>query len=165
MPHFIPPDCQNLLRGMIEVEPEKRLSVSHVITASSVRSEVGIWFEGLELSSVATGGGRLVHIASAAMHHVSAVAIAARNGSDSEWLQQHIAAHAIQLFLSINGGSIKLAVQGMLTPLEVKGAVFPLAPGGSSEAHRGHAWPPQISESLWEALKGHFQSFFPEKMF
>lgn len=28
MPHFIPPDCQNLLRGMIEVEPEKRLSVS-----------------------------------------------------------------------------------------------------------------------------------------
>ncbi|KAF7238805.1 Serine/threonine-protein kinase BRSK1 [Varanus komodoensis] len=26
MPHFIPPDCQNLLRGMIEVEPEKRLS-------------------------------------------------------------------------------------------------------------------------------------------
>lgn len=28
MPHFIPPDCQSLLRGMIEVEPEKRLSVS-----------------------------------------------------------------------------------------------------------------------------------------
>ncbi|XP_045148318.1 serine/threonine-protein kinase BRSK1 [Echinops telfairi] len=27
MPHFIPPDCQSLLRGMIEVEPEKRLSV------------------------------------------------------------------------------------------------------------------------------------------
>ncbi|KAB0395508.1 hypothetical protein E2I00_017108 [Balaenoptera physalus] len=26
MPHFIPPDCQSLLRGMIEVEPEKRLS-------------------------------------------------------------------------------------------------------------------------------------------
>uniref|UniRef100_A0A8C9UN52 BR serine/threonine kinase 1 n=1 Tax=Spermophilus dauricus TaxID=99837 RepID=A0A8C9UN52_SPEDA len=24
MPHFIPPDCQSLLRGMIEVEPEKR---------------------------------------------------------------------------------------------------------------------------------------------
>uniref|UniRef100_G3T0J4 BR serine/threonine kinase 1 n=1 Tax=Loxodonta africana TaxID=9785 RepID=G3T0J4_LOXAF len=27
MPHFIPPDCQSLLRGMIEVEPEKRLSL------------------------------------------------------------------------------------------------------------------------------------------
>uniref|UniRef100_A0A3Q3BQR2 BR serine/threonine kinase 2 n=1 Tax=Haplochromis burtoni TaxID=8153 RepID=A0A3Q3BQR2_HAPBU len=28
MPHFIPPDCQNLLRGMIEVDPIKRLTVS-----------------------------------------------------------------------------------------------------------------------------------------
>lgn len=27
MPHFIPPDCQNLLRGMIEVDPAKRLTV------------------------------------------------------------------------------------------------------------------------------------------
>lgn len=27
IPHFVPPDCQNLLRGMIEVNPEKRLSV------------------------------------------------------------------------------------------------------------------------------------------
>uniref|UniRef100_A0A4W4G8P6 Protein kinase domain-containing protein n=1 Tax=Electrophorus electricus TaxID=8005 RepID=A0A4W4G8P6_ELEEL len=27
MPHFIPPDCQALLRGMIEVDPEKRLTV------------------------------------------------------------------------------------------------------------------------------------------
>lgn len=27
MPHFIPPDCQSLLKGMIEVNPEKRLSV------------------------------------------------------------------------------------------------------------------------------------------
>uniref|UniRef100_A0A8C2A4D9 Si:dkey-16p21.7 n=1 Tax=Cyprinus carpio TaxID=7962 RepID=A0A8C2A4D9_CYPCA len=27
MPHFIPPDCQALLRGMIEVNPEKRLTV------------------------------------------------------------------------------------------------------------------------------------------
>lgn len=27
MPHFIPPDCQNLLRGMIEVDPNKRLTV------------------------------------------------------------------------------------------------------------------------------------------
>lgn len=27
IPHFVPPDCQNLLRGMIEVNPEKRLTV------------------------------------------------------------------------------------------------------------------------------------------
>ncbi|OCT83883.1 hypothetical protein XELAEV_18022022mg [Xenopus laevis] len=27
MPHFIPPDCQNLLCGMIEVDPNKRLTV------------------------------------------------------------------------------------------------------------------------------------------
>lgn len=27
MPHFIPPDCQSLLRGMIEVDSEKRLTV------------------------------------------------------------------------------------------------------------------------------------------
>ncbi|XP_012379021.1 serine/threonine-protein kinase BRSK1 isoform X2 [Dasypus novemcinctus] len=30
MPHFIPPDCQSLLRGMIEVEPEKRLSLEQI---------------------------------------------------------------------------------------------------------------------------------------
>lgn len=30
IPHFVPPDCQNLLRGMIEVNPEKRLTVSFV---------------------------------------------------------------------------------------------------------------------------------------
>ncbi|XP_038238143.1 LOW QUALITY PROTEIN: serine/threonine-protein kinase BRSK1 [Dermochelys coriacea] len=30
MPHFIPPDCQSLLRGMIEVEPEKRLSLDQI---------------------------------------------------------------------------------------------------------------------------------------
>ena len=28
IPHFVPPDCQNLLRGMIEVDPQKRLNVS-----------------------------------------------------------------------------------------------------------------------------------------
>ena len=28
IPHFVPPDCQNLLRGMIEVNPEKRMTVS-----------------------------------------------------------------------------------------------------------------------------------------
>uniref|UniRef100_A0A6Q2YR19 Protein kinase domain-containing protein n=1 Tax=Esox lucius TaxID=8010 RepID=A0A6Q2YR19_ESOLU len=27
MPHFIPPDCQALLKGMIEVDPEKRLTL------------------------------------------------------------------------------------------------------------------------------------------
>ena len=27
IPHFVPPDCQNLLRGMIEVNPDKRLTV------------------------------------------------------------------------------------------------------------------------------------------
>lgn len=27
IPHFVPPDCQNLLRGMIEVDPQKRLTV------------------------------------------------------------------------------------------------------------------------------------------
>ena len=30
IPHFVPPDCQNLLRGMIEVDASKRLTVSHV---------------------------------------------------------------------------------------------------------------------------------------
>lgn len=28
IPHFVPPDCQCLLRGMIEVNPEKRMTVS-----------------------------------------------------------------------------------------------------------------------------------------
>ena len=28
IPHFVPPDCQNLLRGMIEVNADKRLTVS-----------------------------------------------------------------------------------------------------------------------------------------
>ncbi|XP_061420372.1 serine/threonine-protein kinase BRSK2 isoform X5 [Lethenteron reissneri] len=30
MPHFIPPDCQNLLRGMIEVDTNKRLTLEQV---------------------------------------------------------------------------------------------------------------------------------------
>ncbi|XP_073990296.1 BRSK family serine/threonine-protein kinase sugar-free frosting isoform X3 [Rhodnius prolixus] len=30
IPHFVPPDCQNLLRGMIEVNPEKRLNLSDI---------------------------------------------------------------------------------------------------------------------------------------
>ena len=33
IPHFVPPDCQNLLRGMIEVNPEKRLAVSLLLIA------------------------------------------------------------------------------------------------------------------------------------
>ena len=28
IPHFVPPDCQNLLRGMVEVDPDKRLTVT-----------------------------------------------------------------------------------------------------------------------------------------
>ncbi|XP_068169019.1 serine/threonine-protein kinase BRSK2 isoform X2 [Antennarius striatus] len=30
MPHFIPPDCQNLLRGMIEVDASKRLTLDQI---------------------------------------------------------------------------------------------------------------------------------------
>uniref|UniRef100_A0AAY4D6D9 Protein kinase domain-containing protein n=1 Tax=Denticeps clupeoides TaxID=299321 RepID=A0AAY4D6D9_9TELE len=30
MPHFIPPDCQNLLRGMIEVDANKRLTLEQI---------------------------------------------------------------------------------------------------------------------------------------
>ncbi|XP_063700636.1 serine/threonine-protein kinase BRSK1 [Culicoides brevitarsis] len=30
IPHFVPPDCQSLLRGMIEVNPEKRLTLADI---------------------------------------------------------------------------------------------------------------------------------------
>lgn len=30
IPHFVPPDCQSLLRGMIEVNPDKRLSLGEI---------------------------------------------------------------------------------------------------------------------------------------
>ncbi|XP_014677568.1 PREDICTED: serine/threonine-protein kinase BRSK2-like [Priapulus caudatus] len=30
IPHFVPPDCQNLLRGMIDVDPEKRLTIDQI---------------------------------------------------------------------------------------------------------------------------------------
>ncbi|OXA38155.1 serine/threonine-protein kinase BRSK2 [Folsomia candida] len=30
IPHFVPPDCQNLLRGMIEVCPDKRLTLAEI---------------------------------------------------------------------------------------------------------------------------------------
>lgn len=36
MPHFIPPDCQSLLKGMIEVNPEKRLTVRDCACAQGV---------------------------------------------------------------------------------------------------------------------------------
>lgn len=44
MPHFIPPDCQNLLRGMIEVEAGKRLTVSSGKILSLN------WWDGLDVS-------------------------------------------------------------------------------------------------------------------
>ncbi|GAU95098.1 hypothetical protein RvY_06775 [Ramazzottius varieornatus] len=30
IPHFVPPECQNLLRGMVEVDPNKRLTISTI---------------------------------------------------------------------------------------------------------------------------------------
>lgn len=30
IPHFVPPDCQNLLRGMVEVDPDKRLTLEEI---------------------------------------------------------------------------------------------------------------------------------------
>uniref|UniRef100_A0AC34GRT5 Protein kinase domain-containing protein n=1 Tax=Panagrolaimus sp. ES5 TaxID=591445 RepID=A0AC34GRT5_9BILA len=43
IPHFVPSDCQNLLRSMIEVDPQKRISLQEVFrhpwVAGSVRSE------------------------------------------------------------------------------------------------------------------------------
>uniref|UniRef100_A0A3Q3NFN8 Serine/threonine-protein kinase BRSK2-like n=1 Tax=Labrus bergylta TaxID=56723 RepID=A0A3Q3NFN8_9LABR len=38
MPHFIPPDCQSLLKGMIEVNPEKRLSLEAI--------QKHVWYQG-----------------------------------------------------------------------------------------------------------------------
>ncbi|KAF2363588.1 Protein kinase domain [Trinorchestia longiramus] len=32
IPHFVPPDCQELLRGMIEVNPEKRLTLGRLVS-------------------------------------------------------------------------------------------------------------------------------------
>uniref|UniRef100_A0A914WY90 non-specific serine/threonine protein kinase n=1 Tax=Plectus sambesii TaxID=2011161 RepID=A0A914WY90_9BILA len=43
IPHFVPPDCQNLLRGMIEADPHKRLSLAEVFrhgwVAGTTKSE------------------------------------------------------------------------------------------------------------------------------
>ncbi|ESO97969.1 hypothetical protein LOTGIDRAFT_104436 [Lottia gigantea] len=36
IPHFVPPDCQNLLRGMVEVDPDKRLTLEEVMRHSWV---------------------------------------------------------------------------------------------------------------------------------
>jgi hypothetical protein len=30
IPHFVPADCQQLLRGMIEIDPNKRLTVINI---------------------------------------------------------------------------------------------------------------------------------------
>lgn len=42
IPHFVPPDCQNLLRGMIEVNPEKRLTVSNDTIRSLVKNLISL---------------------------------------------------------------------------------------------------------------------------
>ncbi|KAK6191137.1 hypothetical protein SNE40_002878 [Patella caerulea] len=31
IPHFVPPDCQILLRGMVEIDPDKRLTLEEVM--------------------------------------------------------------------------------------------------------------------------------------
>jgi len=38
IPHFVPPDCQNLLRGMIEVDSKKRLTVSDIWIIANYRT-------------------------------------------------------------------------------------------------------------------------------
>lgn len=40
MPHFIPPDCQSLLRGMIEVDAARRLTVRPVCPSALLRTRV-----------------------------------------------------------------------------------------------------------------------------
>lgn len=48
MPHFVPPDCQQLLRGMIEVNPEKRMTVSYffmlylILQYTTIRTTINI---------------------------------------------------------------------------------------------------------------------------
>ncbi len=46
IPHFVPPDCQNLLRGMIEVNPEKRLTVRPGLLGTTVVVGEGLRGEG-----------------------------------------------------------------------------------------------------------------------
>lgn len=49
IPHFVPPDCQDLLRGMIEVNPEKRLTVSPPSCPVTRASRSLVAFRGLEV--------------------------------------------------------------------------------------------------------------------
>lgn len=61
IPHFVPPDCQNLLRGMIEVNPEKRLTVSRSIL--NQLTNLFYWFLISQLSEInrhpwVTAGGK-----------------------------------------------------------------------------------------------------------
>jgi serine/threonine protein kinase len=60
IPHFVPPDCQNLLRGMIEVDPEKRLTVCriilyYVVTCLNQNSTVPVFVFGIGHCLVYTG--------------------------------------------------------------------------------------------------------------
>ena len=60
IPHFVPPDCQNLLRGMIEVDPEKRLTVCriilyYVVTCLNQNSTVPAFVFGIGQCLVYTG--------------------------------------------------------------------------------------------------------------
>nr|XP_021532706.1 serine/threonine-protein kinase BRSK2 [Aotus nancymaae] len=45
MPHFIPPDCQSLLRGMIEVDAARRLTLEHI--------QKHIWYIGVHPAPLA----------------------------------------------------------------------------------------------------------------
>lgn len=60
MPHFIPPDCQSLLRGMIEVDAARRLTVRPEgtgLTLHPFQGPQGHRFH-LQASSGRTGAGR-----------------------------------------------------------------------------------------------------------
>uniref|UniRef100_A0A8C7AKQ7 non-specific serine/threonine protein kinase n=1 Tax=Neovison vison TaxID=452646 RepID=A0A8C7AKQ7_NEOVI len=50
MPHFIPPDCQSLLRGMIEVDAARRLTLEHI--------QKHIWYMGGPRRPSTLGWGR-----------------------------------------------------------------------------------------------------------
>ena len=50
IPHFVPPDCQNLLRGMIEVNADKRLTVS-IESLTSNTNKMLFYSSGLTLDS------------------------------------------------------------------------------------------------------------------
>ena len=62
IPHFVPMDCQNLLRGMVEVDSEKRLTVRTCWqdwegggVARSERRE-GEWWKSIQKKKLARGG-------------------------------------------------------------------------------------------------------------